>query len=359
MKNIAIKICLLATIFILSCTKKHEKEKEDIFEVTSPLRKDTSTIREYVCQIKAIQHIELRALDRGYLQEIFVDEGKFVKKGTLMFQILPIKYQAELEKAKAEANYAQIEFQNSKLLADSNVISPNQLALVKAKYEKAKAELRLAEVYMSFTRITAPFDGLIDRFQVRLGSLLDDGDLLTTLSDISELWVYFNVPEAEYLDYKQGEKDNNRRKVRLKMANHQLYEHEGVIKTIEADFNNMTGNIAFRATFPNPDALLRHGETGNVIVTVPLKKALLIPQKATFEVLDQKFVYVLDKDNVLQTRRITVSAEMPDIYIVKDGISENDKILLEGLRKVKEGQKIQYSFKDPKKVMANLKLHAE
>lgn len=359
MKNIAIKICLLATIFILSCTKKHEKEKEDIFEVTSPLRKDTSTIREYVCQIKAIQHIELRALDRGYLQEIFVDEGKFVKKGTLMFQILPIKYQAELEKAKAEANYAQIEFQNSKLLADSNVISPNQLALVKAKYEKAKAELRLAEVYMSFTRITAPFDGLIDRFQVRLGSLLDDGDLLTTLSDISELWVYFNVPEAEYLDYKQGEKDNNRRKVRLKMANHQLYEHEGVIKTIEADFNNMTGNIAFRATFPNPDALLRHGETGNVIVTVPLKKALLIPQKATFEVLDQKFVYVLDKDNVLQTRRITVSAEMPDIYIVKDGISENDKILLEGLRKVKEGQKIQYHFKEPKKVMAGLKLHAE
>lgn len=359
MKNIAIKICLLATIFMLSCTKKHEKEKEDVFEVTSPLRKDTSTTREYVCQIKAIQHIELRALDRGYLQEIFVDEGKFVKKGTLMFQILPIKYQAELEKAKAEANYAQIEFQNSKLLADSNVISPNQLALVKAKYEKAKAELRLAEVYMSFTRITAPFDGLIDRFQVRLGSLLDDGDLLTTLSDISELWVYFNVPEAEYLDYKQGEKDNNRRKVRLKMANHQLYEHEGVIKTIEADFNNMTGNIAFRATFPNPDALLRHGETGNVIVTVPLKKALLIPQKATFEVLDQKFVYVIDKDNVLQTRRITVSAEMPDIYIVKDGISENDKILLEGLRKVKEGQKIQYHFKEPKKVMAGLKLHAE
>ncbi|TAF72489.1 MAG: efflux RND transporter periplasmic adaptor subunit [Bacteroidetes bacterium] len=359
MKNIAIKICLLATIFMLSCTKKHEKEKEDIYEVTSPLRKDTSTTREYVCQIKAIQHIELRALDRGYLQEIFVDEGKFVKKGTLMFQILPVKYQAELEKAKAEANYAQIEFQNSKLLADSNVISPNQLALVKAKYEKAKAELRLAEVYMSFTRITAPFDGLIDRFQVRLGSLLDDGDLLTTLSDISELWVYFNVPEAEYLDYKQGEKDNNRRKVRLKMANNQLYEYEGVIKTIEADFNNMTGNIAFRATFPNPDALLRHGETGNVIVTVPLKKALMIPQKATFEVLDQKFVYVLDKDNVLQTRRITVSAEMPDIYIVKDGISENDKILLEGLRKVKEGQKIQYHFKEPKIVMANLKLHAE
>lgn len=359
MHKIFTVFALAACLMISSCDEKKEKEKVDIFEVTSPLRKDTSTTREYVCQIKAIQHIELRALDRGYLQEVFVDEGKFVKKGTLMFQILPIKYQAELEKAKAEANYAQIEFQNSKLLADSNVISPNQLALVKAKYEKAKAELRLAEVYMSFTRITAPFDGLIDRFQVRLGSLLDDGDLLTTLSDISELWVYFNVPEAEYLDYKQGEKDNNRRKVKLRMANHQLYDQEGVIKTIEADFNNMTGNIAFRATFANPDGLLRHGETGNVIVTVPLKNALLIPQKATFEVLDQKFVYIVDKDSCLKTKRITIGAEMPDIYVVTEGLKETDKILLEGLRKVKENQKISYSYKEPSVVMSHLKLHAE
>ncbi len=359
MKTYKFLLCILPFLIFTNCTKKKEKEKEDVYEVTSPLRKDTSTTREYVCQIKAIQHIELRALDRGYLQHVYVDEGKFVKKGTLMFQILPIKYQAELEKAKAEANYAQIEYQNSKLLADSNVISPNQLALVRAKYEKAKAELRLAEVYMSFTRITAPFDGLIDRFQVRLGSLLDDGDLLTTLSDISELWVYFNVPEAEYLDYKQGEKDNSRRKVKLKMANHQMYDYDGVIKTIEADFNNMTGNIAFRATFPNPDALLRHGETGNVIVTVPLKKAILIPQKATFEVLDQKFVFVVGKDDKLEARRITVSGEMPDIYIVANGINENDKVLLEGLRKVKEGDKIKYDFKDPKTVMSKLKLHAE
>lgn len=359
MKNIGIVVGIIIVFAFSNCEKKVEKEKEDVFEVTSPLRKDTFTTREYVCQIKAIQHIELRALDRGYLQEIFVDEGKFVKKGTLMFQILPIKYQAELEKAKAEANYAQIEYQNSKLLADSNVISPNQLALVKAKYEKAKAELRLAEVYMGFTKIKAPFDGFIDRFQVRLGSLLDEGALLTTLSDISELWVYFNLPEVEYLDYMKGEKDNHKRKVKLRMANQEIYEYEGVIKTIEADFNNMTGNIAFRATFPNPNFLLRHGETGNVIVTVPLKNALIVPQKATFEVLDQKYVYIIDKDNTIIPKRITISAEMPDIYVVQEGLKETDKILLEGHRKVKEGQKIQFNFKDPIKVIANLKLHAE
>jgi membrane fusion protein (multidrug efflux system) len=357
------KIFILAIIGTLclsltNCEKKEEKEKEDVFEITSPLRKDTLISREYVCQIRAIQHIELRALDRGYLQEIFVDEGKYVEKGKLMFQLLPIKYKAELEKAQAEANYAEIEYKNSKVLADSNIISPNQLALVKAKFETAKAELSLAQVYMSFTEIRAPFSGLMDRFQVRQGSLLSEGDLLTTMSDISELWVYFNVPEAEYLDYKQSTKDNFL-KVKLKMANDQIYEHDGFIKTIEADFNNQTGNIAFRATFPNPDALLRHGETGNVIVSIPLKKALLVPQKATFEVLDQKFVYVLDKDNVLKARRIIIGAEMPDIYEVKEGLTENDRILLEGLRKVRENQKIHGEFKDPKEVINHLKLYAE
>jgi membrane fusion protein (multidrug efflux system) len=366
MKKILIVISLVAQFLFTSCgSHKEEKEKEDVYLTTSPLRKDTTVIREYVCQIKAIQHIELRALDRGYLQEIFVDEGKFVSKGTLMFQILPIKYKAEMEKAQAEANYAEIEYKNSKLLADSNVISPNQLALVKAKFEKAKAELSLAQVYLGFTQIRAPFSGLMDRFQVRLGSLLDEGELLTTMSDITELWVYFNVPEAEYLDYKQNmqnTKGDSFLKVKLRMANNQLYDHIGDVKTIEADFNNTTGNIAFRATFPNPNNLLRHGETGNVLVTVPLKKVLLIPQKATFEVLDQKYVFVVDKDGVLKSRRITLAYEMPDIYVVKEeegGVSENDKILLEGIRKVRENDKIVSTYEDPKEVIAHLKVHAE
>lgn len=350
----------MSLFFLLpSCHNEEAEEKEDVFEVTSPLRKDTLVTREYVCQIKAIQHIELRALDRGYLQQIFVDEGKFVKKGQLMFKLLAIKYKAELEKAQAEANYAHIEYSNSKLLADSNIISPNQLALVKAKLEKAKAELSLAQVYMSFTEIKAPFSGLMDRFQVREGSLLDEGDLLTTLSDIGELWVYFNVPEAEYLDYKKNTIGENGLKVKLRMANNEMFDQIGIIKTIEADFNNMTGNIAFRATFQNPDGLLRHGETGSIVVSVPLKKALLIPQKASFEVLDQKYVYVVDKNNVLKSRRIVVGVEMPDLYVIKEGLVETDKILLEGLRKVSENQKIKYDFKSPKEVLANLQLHAE
>lgn len=338
--------------------RDHE-EKEDEYLVTSPILKDTFSTREYVAQIKAIQHIELRALDRGYLQEIFVDEGKFVSKGTLMFRLLPIQYQAELKKAQAEADYAKIEYENAKILADSNVISPIQLALVKAKFEKANAELTYAEVRMGFTEIRAPFNGLMDRFIVRQGSLLDEGDLLTTMSDISQLWVYFNVPEAEYIEYKRDHRDNAPMRVQLRMANHEIYDHIGEVKTIEADFNNETGTIPFRATFPNPDQLLRHGETGNIIVTVQHPNAILIPQKATFEVLDQKYVYVLDENNQLKSRRIMIGAEMPDLYVISKGLQPSDKILLEGLRKVKENDKIKYTFANPNEVISNLKLHAE
>src|SRR5690606_11139380 len=123
--------------------------------------------------------------------------------------------------------------------------------------------------------------------------------------------------------------------------------------------NNETGNIAFRATFPNPDGLLRHGETGNVIMRVPLKGALLIPQKTTFEVLDKRYVYVLDKDNVLHSREIQVGAEMEHIYAIQNGLEENDRILLEGLRLVRENDEVDPEFVEPKTALSELDLSAE
>jgi membrane fusion protein, multidrug efflux system len=312
-----------------------------------------------VCQIRSIQHIEMRALEKGYLQEIFVDEGQFVKQGQLMFQIMPMLYKAELQKAQAEANFVEIEYQNTAKLAESNIVAPNELALAKAKLEKAKAELALAQVHLSFTEIRAPFNGIMDRFQVRLGSLVDDGDLLTTLSDNTSMWVYFNVPEAEYLEYESNVKSKDKTKVNLMMANGKMFGHIGVVETIEAEFNNETGNIAFRATFPNPNRLLRHGETGNVLMTIPLNDVLLIPQKATFEILDKKYVFVIDKDNIVRSRPITIAAEMPHIYAVQSGLEETDKILLEGLRLVRENEKISFNFKNPKEVLSHLDLYAE
>jgi membrane fusion protein, multidrug efflux system len=351
----------LCTLLCLASCKSEQEEKEVTSKllVTSPLVKDTTITKEYVAQIRAIQHIEIRALEKGYLESILVDEGQFVRKGQVMFRIMPLMYRAEVQKAEAEAEFAAIEYRNTKSLADSNIVSKNELALARAKYNKAKAELALAKVHLGFTEIKAPFDGIMDRFQVRLGSLVDEGDLLTTLSDNSKMWVYFNVPEAEYLDYRSGASQDVMKNVRLKMANNQIFEYPGVVETIEADFNNETGNIAFRATFPSPKGLLRHGETGNIQMVVPLRNALIVPQKATYEILEKKYVFVVDKDNVVHTREIKVAAEMPDLYVVSKGLKPSEKILLEGIRKVSDNDKITYKFEDPKKVVQNLKVYTE
>ena len=360
MKRILMFMSICVLLAQTSC-QKEEKEKEEKTEylVTNPIQKDTVVTKDYVSQIQSIQHIELRALERGYLQKIFVDEGQFVKKGQILFQIMPKLYEAEMQIAKAEANFAEIEYKNTKRLADSDVVAPNELAMAKAKLDKANAQLSLAKVHLQFTEIRAPFDGIIDRFQVKLGSLVDEGDLLTNLSDNSKMWVYYNVPEAEYLDFKTNQEKNNNTKVNLLMANNKYFEYPGIVETIEADFNNETGNISFRATFPNPKGLLRHGETGNIHVTLPYKNATLIPQKATFEVLDKKYVYVIDKDNKVRSREIVIAAELPHLFIIKKGLNEKDKILLEGLRLVKENEKINYKLQKPEVVLSNLELYAE
>lgn len=335
------------------------KEAEARFLVTSPVKMDTSIIQDYVSQVRSIRHIELRAQERGYLQNIYVDEGQFVRRGQLLFQITPKLYEAELQRAQAEVNFAEIEYRNTKSLADSSVVAPNELAMASAKLDKAKAELALAQVHLDFTRIRAPFDGIVNRLEVRLGSLVDEGELLTSLSDNSKMWVYFNVPEAEYLDYKMKAKKDSIMNVNLLMANQKMFKYPGVVETIEADFNNETGNIAFRATFPNPDGLLRHGETGNIQMMVPLVNALIIPQKATFEILEKKYVFVVGENNIVRQREITVGAELEDLYAVSDGLSENDKILLEGLRKVRDNDKIAYDYEEPVKVISSLKVYAE
>ncbi len=343
-----------------SCESKHEKkEKEVAFLITNPVVMDTTITKDYVCQIHSIRNIELRALEKGYLKAIHVDEGQTVKKGQKMFDIMPNVYQADLQKAKAEAEVAEIEYKNTKMLADNDVVSANELNMSKANFDKAKAEVALAETHLSFTDIRAPFDGIMDHLHVREGSLLDEGELLTSLSDNSKMWVYFNVPEAEYLDYIMNHSKESAKEVSLLMANNKKFPHDGKVETIEGEFNNETGNIAFRATFDNPEGILRHGETGSILMKVPYNEAMIIPQKATFEILDKKYVFVIDKDHVVRQREITIEAELPHLFIVQKGLSTKDNVLLEGIRMVKNGEKIHVKFEKPNVVMAGLDMYAE
>jgi len=200
----------------------------------------------------------------------------------------------------------------------------------------------------------------MDKFHTRLGSLVDEGELLTNLSDNTKMWVYFNVAEAEYLDYIQKVKSKEKQKVLLQMANKELFENRGYVETVEADFNNETGNIAFRAAFLNPKGILRHGETGNIMMPIQLKNAIIIPQKSTFDVLDKKYVYIVDEKSVITSSQITIAQEVPHLYIVGSGLKPTDKILLEGLGKVKNNEKIKYNFVSLEKELAGIKnIHAE
>ena len=345
---------------VLSCGQKKKEEQESIkFLVTSPIKRDTLITKDYVSQIHSIRHIEVRALEKGYLKSISVDEGQLVKKGQPMFKISPNVYKAELDKAKAESDVASIEYKNTKMLADSNVVSANELAMAKAEYDKTKAEVTMAQTHLGFTDIRAPFEGIMDHLEVREGSLLDEGELLTTLSDNSKMWVYFNVPEAEYLDYITSTDKDSKKEVSLLMANNKKFNQKGIIETIEGEFNSQTGNIAFRATFDNPDRILRHGETGSIIIDVPYKDAIIIPQKATFEILDKKYVFVVDEQSVIHQKEITIAAELPQLFVIEKGLKENDKILLEGIRMVKNGEKIDSEFEEPEAVLSHLNLYAE
>lgn len=353
---------LLATAALAFAACRHEEhhqQEKPKLAVTTPLRKATELTREYVAQIRAIQHIEVRALERGYLQQIFVDEGQHVTSGQKMFQLLPLIYQAEVLKAEAEAERSRIEYSNTQALAEKNVVSPNELKLAQANLNKAQAELSLAMTHKGQTEIRAPFSGIMGLFHARRGSLIDEGDLLTTLSDNSTLWVYFNVAEAEYLQYRAETSDAGPPPVKLMMANGKLFDQVGKVETIEADFDNETGTIAFRATFPNPQGLLRHGETGKVLISSLVPDALLIPQKATFDVLEKKFVFVMDAQHVVHARPITVSAELPQVYLVASGLKEDEHILLDGLRKVHDGSVIEPEFKKAEDVIAHLEVVAE
>lgn len=329
--------------------------------LTSPRRQDTTITQEYVCRIMSCRHITIRPLASGYLQPITVKEGQRVKAGDVLFQIVPAVYQARLEADRAEAEAARIECANTRKLVEDNVISAQELAIAEAKLGQAEANVRLAEVELAFTSVRAPFDGIIDRLEEQHGSLVDEGDALTTLSDNSVMWVYFNVPEARYLEYMaaKGEAGSSQ-DIELQLANGQVFPQRGAIGAIEADFDNETGNIAFRADFPNPEFILRNGQTGKVMIRRSLAGALVIPQRATFSILAKRFVFVVGEDGIAHQREIEVTHELEDIFVIGKGLAEGDRIVLEGIAEIRDGQHLDHvEFRPADAALSNQKRYAE
>jgi membrane fusion protein (multidrug efflux system) len=341
--------------FLLSCSSKGETgidTKE--FEVIQPTRMDTAFTREYVAEIQSIKNIELRSRVSGFIEKIYVDEGQNVKAGQLLFTISDKVFRDELQKAKAElkstqaeSKVAEVELGRTKNLVEKNIISNSELEMAKAKFEalearvdEAKSSVSTAELNLSFASIKAPFNGVINRIPNKIGSLIEEGTLLTTLSDNSEVYAYFNVSEKEYLDYVSQKDNDTKHEVTLMLSNGSIHPYKGKVETIEGEIDKSTGNIAFRARFANPQQILKHGSSGKVIVRNKLNNVLLIPQKTTFEIQDLTYVYVVGKDNVVHVRKIVPSVRLSHLYVVGSGVDDNDIILYEGIQLAKDGERI-------------------
>lgn len=370
MKNTRL-LFLAVCLTIVSCTAKKETDKKieapnaDTYEVVNPLVKDAPYTSEYVAEIQSVKYVEVRSKVKGYIEKIYVDEGQRVKQGQLLFTLNFLDFEKEVQKANAayksaiaDLKVAEVELTNVKILVAKNIVSKAELDVLKAKADALKADVEEALVHkeqavlqMSFAHIKAPYNGVINRIPNKVGSLIAEGDMLTSISDDHEVFAYFNLSEIDYLNTLAA-KENDIKTVSLKLANHAMYNHTGKIEIIESEFDHATGNIALRARFPNPDGILKHGANGKVIVNKPLKNALLIPQKSTFEIQDKLYVFVVKPDGALEQRNIIPKMRFPDFYAVESGLSKDDKILFEGVENVKAGTKIKPVAVDLAKAMS-------
>lgn len=363
-------LLFIGTISCGSFNKEESQVEIPELEITNPIKIDTSIKNEYVADIHAIQNVEIRARVKGYLEKVNTDEGKTVQKGQVLFTINNLEYKTELLKSKAiyeqsdaEVKAAEIELQNTKLLVEKKVISNNQLLIararleaLKAKREEAKAHVKSDELNVDFSTIRAPFDGVIDRIPFKAGSLIDDGSLLTTLSNTKEVFAYFNVNENEYLEFAKMRKTNPASMpLELKLSNGEIYNHKGQIETIEAEIDKSTGNIAFRAKFDNPERLLKHGASGKILMQKNIKGYWLIPQKSVFEIQERSYVFVMKPDGTVQMKKLIPAYRLEHYYLVQSGFSKEDNILIEGVQSIKQGQKVKGKLINIRQVVNDLK----
>lgn len=361
---------LSISVFILCACSTETKTSEvpDKFPVTTPLLKDTSYAIDYVANIKSVNYVELRARVKGYIEKIGTDEGKEVKKGQILFSISNQEYKEALLKAKANLKMLQAELKTQELevkgmknLSEKNVVSKTELEkseakldAVRAQIESAEAEIAEAEINLERTEIKAPFDGIIDLIPNKTGSLIDEGTLLSTVTNNSAVYAYFNVSEREYLDFFSKVDIATSEKVALILANNSEHKAKGIIETVNGKIEQ-TGNLTLRAQFENPDHVVKHGSSGKVRVYVPIKNALIIPQKSTFEIQDKNFVYVVNNEGVIEKKSFVPKFRLPNLYVVESGIGPNDKIIYEGVQYVKEGDKITAELTPIRSILNKLK----
>lgn len=310
--------------------------------------------QEYVAELVAVRYAELRARVDGVIDAVHVDEGQSVRAGEPIFSVNTRALSQQLavaealaRRAEAELSAAQAERDNTRALQAQGVVSAAALTLAEATVEaalasreEARANAGLARLQRDLATVRAPFDGVVNRLPLKVGSSVSAQDLFTTISDPSELFAYFSLSEREGLAWLARGGVDPAQPVGLVMADGALYPEAGAIDAVSSELDPDTRSLVLRARFANPAGLLRHGGSAKVRLGTALQSALLVPQRATRDLQGSTFVYVLDGEGVPQPRRIDATQRWGEDFIVASGLQPGESFVLEGLQKLRAGEPI-------------------
>ena len=338
------------------------KMGDNQFAVEAVKATSSNQSEQYPATIKGLQDIEVRPQVSGLIVKLCVDEGATVRKGQALFQIDPTQYKAAYDQAAASVKSAKANLEtitaterNKKMLHDQKIISDfeyqtavNNLLTAKANLAQAEAAYTAAKQNLDFCTVKSPSDGVIGTFPYRIGALVSPSisEPLTTVSEIGDMYVYFSMTEKQLLDLTRAggtlkEQLEKMPAVKLQLADGTMYDAEGKIDAVSGVIDQSTGSVSMRAIFPNKQNILRSGGMANVVFPYAMNNIILLPQTATQEIQDKKFVYVLQADSTLKHTEIQVS-NLNDgkNYIVTGGLKEGDKVVVEGVQTLQDGQKI-------------------
>jgi len=315
----------------------------------------------YPATIKGQEDTEIRPRIDGFIDAIYVDEGTVVKKGQSLFKINSPSAeqalrtaQAAVESATAQVSTAKLNVDRFKPLAEQGIVSQVQLDTYQNAYlsaqaaqAQAQAQLTNAQAQISWTNVLSPVDGIVGSIAYRLGSLVNNGNVLTTVSSAYNVFAYFSLNEKDLVSLldnlpgkTQAEKINNLPAVSFQMADGTIYDDKGKVKTITGLVNVTTGTVTLRAELPNARGSLRSGFSGNIIIPKAANNAIVVPQKATFTRQDKYLVYKVQGDSVVSAQIIVVPTPDGKSYVVTNGLSNGDRIVSDGIATLAEGKKI-------------------
>ena len=342
-------ILLACCLSLFSCGQSDKTAgKAPEFAVITVETTTANLTNSYPATIRGKQDVEIRPMVSGFITKLHVDEGAVVRKGQVLFSIDPVQYQAAV-------NTQELTVNNKRELNKKNIISnydlqmaENQLAQTKAQLAQAEAQLVNAKNNLSYTSVTSPSDGVVGSIPYRVGSLVSPSvaSPLTTVADISEMYAYFSMTERQLLSQiREGgsikEILERMPDVQLQLIDGTMYADSGRVETISGVIDQTTGSVTMRALFPNKHNVLRSGSTGNVVFPNPMTNVIMIPQSATTEIQDKKFVFVVQPDNTLKNTEIQVfKLNDGKYYYVTEGLKAGDKVVMEGVQNLRDGASI-------------------